>query len=237
MINKQIAHLVYCCIFILSISHMSAQGTVYTFMAGPTMSTQTVNGFEKDPFIRFHAIAQMESTSEISPNALYARLGYHVKGSAVNSRAYYDPITGASYSGESQSIEFRNLSATVGAKQRREVGNNFLSYGFGIRGDFNLSTKYDPIFIGLAGTENNFTYGLDIDIGFEFPLSELVSTTIEFGFSPDLGEQIYIPLQDTGYQYPDGSGQTIIIPESSIKNIVFEVRAGFRFWRKVVYID
>ena len=29
----------------------------------------------------------------------------------------------------------------------------------------------------------------------------------------------------------------VIIPESSIKNIVFEARAGFRFWRKVIYTD
>lgn len=237
MINYRIAQSIFCFIFIFSVSGMHAQGTVYTFMAGPSMSTQTVNGFEKDPFIRLHAIAQMESTSEISPNALYARLGYHVKGSAVNTRGYYDPITGAEYPAHSNSIEFHNLSVSVGAKQRREVGNNFLSYGFGIRGDFNLKTEYGTLFSGLAGTENNFTYGLDIDVGFEFALSELVSTTIEFGFSPDLGEQIYIPLQDTGYQYPDGSGQTIIIPETSIKNIVFEVRAGFRFWRKVIYID
>jgi hypothetical protein len=236
MINKLIAHLVFCCIFIFSIIHTHAQGTVYTFMAGPTMSTQTLNGFEKDPFFRLHAIAQMESSSDISPNALYARLGYHIKGSAVNSRAYYDPISGASSSGESQSIEFHNLSVSVGAKQRREVGNNFVSYGFGIRGDFNLKTEYDPIFVGLTGTENNFTYGLDIDIGFEFPLSELVSTTIEFGFSPDLGEQIYIPQQNTGYYYPNSS-QEVIIQESSIKNIVFELRVGFRFWRKVIYID
>ena len=237
MINYRIGIQVLCCFFIFYWSDVLAQGTVYTIAAGPTMSTQTLNGFEKDPFFRLHAQVQMESTSEISPNALYARLGYHVKGSAVNSRAYYDPITGATYSGESQSIEFHNLSASVGAKQRREVGNNFLSYGFGIRGDFNLKTKYDPLFIGLAGTENNFTYGLDIDIGFEFPLSELVSTNIEIGFSPDLGEQIYIPQQNTDFQYPDGSGQTVIIPETSVKNIVFELRAGFRFWRKVVYVD
>jgi len=236
MINSRIAQSIFYFIFIFSISSLHAQGTVYTFMAGPSMSTQTVNGFEKDPFIRLHAIAQMESTSEISPNALYARLGYHVKGSAVNTRAYYDPITGTESDASSTSIEFHNLSATVGAKQRREVGNNFLSYGFGIRGDFNLKTEYGTLFAGLAGTENNFTYGLDIDVGFEFALSELVSTTIEFGFSPDLGEQIYIPAQNTGYQYPD-SGQEVVIPESSIKNIVFEVRAGFRFWRKVIYID
>ena len=211
-----------------------AQGTVFSILAGPTMSTQTVNGFEKDPFFRMHFLARMESTSEFSPNAAYMSLGYHTKGSAVNTYGYTDS-NGDYYEGGSSSMEFHNLSLSFGVKQRKEVGSNFLSYGFGVRGDFNLSTDFDPLFEGLEGTENNFTYGLNIDVGFEFPLSELVSTTIEVGFYPDLSNQIYIPYQDTGYTYENG--QPFIIQESDIKNVVFEARAGFRFWRKVIYTD
>jgi hypothetical protein len=198
------------------------------------MSTQTVSGFEKDPFFRFHVKGYMESSSEISPNSLYASLGYHTKGSAVNSPAYYDDL-GNYQERQSNAMEFHNLSLGFGVKQRKEVGPNFLSYGFGVRGDFNLSTDFGSLFAGLEGRENNFTYGLDLNVGFEFPISELVSTTIEFGFSPDLSEQIYVPRQDTGYNYDNGS--PVIIEESSIKNIVFEARAGFRFWRKVIYTD
>ncbi len=215
------------------ISH--TQGTVYSFMAGPTMSTQTINGFERDPFFRLHFLARMESTSEISPNALYASLGYHTKGSAINTYAYYDPISGNETDGSSSSMEFHNLSLSFGVKQRKEVGSNFLSYGFGLRGDFNLSTDFEAFFAGLEGSENKFTYGLNFDVGWEFPLSELVSTTIEVGFYPDLSNQLFIPLQDTGFNYDNG--QPVIIQESEIKNVVFEARAGFRFWRKVVYID
>ena len=125
----------------------NTQGSVYTIMAGPSMSTQTVNGFEKDPFFRLHFQAQMESTSELNPNALYLRLGYHTKGSAVNISDYVDS-NGEEYEGSSSSMEFHNLSTSVGVKQRKEVGTNFLSYGFGIRGDFNLSTDFDPFFPG-----------------------------------------------------------------------------------------
>lgn len=214
---------------------VTAQGTVYSILGGLTMSTQTVNGFERDPFIRFHGVGYMESSSEISPNSLYASLGYHIKGSAVNSYAYYDPISGTERARQSNSMEFRNLSLGFGVKQRKEVGANFLSYGFGVRGDYNLSTDFGYLFAGLEGSERNFTYGLDFNVGFEFPMSELISTTIELGFSPDLSEQIYIPLQNTGYTY--NNGQPVIIQESSIKNIVFEARAGFRFWRKVIYTD
>jgi hypothetical protein len=217
-----------------NVSDVHGQGTVFSILGGLTMSTQTVNGFEKDPFFRFHAVGYMESSSEISPNSLYASLGYHTKGSAVNSPAYIDQ-SGNTQENQSQSMEFHNLSLGLGVKQRKEVGPNFLSYGFGVRGDFNLSTDFDPLFAGFEGTERNFTYGLDLIVGFEFPISELVSTTIEFAFSPDLSEQIFIPYQDTGYNYP--SGAPVIISESSIKNIIFEARAGFRFWRKVIYTD
>ena len=215
-------------------SSVLAQGTVYSILGGLTMSTQTVNGFEKDPFLRLHAVGYMESSSEISPNSLYASLGYHTKGSAVNSPAYIDDV-GNEHPQQSNSMEFHNLSLGFGVKQRKEVGANFLSYGFGVRGDFNLSTDFGSLYNGLEGTERNFTYGLDFNVGFEFPMSELVSTTIEIGFSPDLSEQIYIPYQDTNYNY--SNGQPVIIQESSIKNIVFEARAGFRFWRKVIYTD
>ena len=215
-------------------SSVLAQGTVYSILGGLTMSTQTVNGFEKDPFLRLHAVGYMESSSEISPNALYASLGYHTKGSAVNSPAYIDDV-GNEHPQQSNSMEFHNLSLGFGVKQRKEVGANFLSYGFGVRGDFNLSTDFGSLYNGLEGTERNFTYGLDFNVGFEFPMSELISTTIEIGFSPDLSEQIYIPFQDTGYNY--SNGQPVVIQESSIKNIVFEARAGFRFWRKVIYTD
>ena len=219
--------------FVQGITH--AQGTVYSILGGVSMSTQTINGFEKDPFFRLHGLVRMESSSEISPNAGYMSLGYHTKGSAVNTYGYYDPVTGADYEGSSSSMEFHNLSLSFGVKQRKEIGTTFLSYGFGIRGDINLSTDFDPVFQGLEGTENNFTYGLNFDVGWEFPLSELVSTTIEVGFYPDLSNQIYIPYQDTGYTYENG--QPFTIPESAIKNVVFEARAGFRFWRKVIYTD
>ncbi len=219
---------------LLTAGSATAQGTVYSILGGLTMSTQTVNGFERDPFLRFHGVGYMESSSEISPNSLYASLGYHIKGSAVNSAAYYDNL-GIKRGGQSNSMEFRNLSLGFGVKQRKEVGANFLSYGFGVRGDFNLSTDFGYLFAGLEGSERNFTYGLDFNVGFEFPMSELISTTIELGFSPDLSEQIFIPRQITTYTYDNG--QPVIIQESSIKNIVFEARAGFRFWRKVIYTD
>lgn len=213
---------------------VSTQGTVYSILAGPTLSTQTLNGFERDPFFRFHVMGYIESSSEINPNAMYFSAGYHVKGSAINTYDYYD-TNGDKYEGSSSSIEFHNLSTSIGFKQRRELGENHYSYGFGLRGDFNLKSEYGSLYHGLQGTENHFTWGVNVHAGFEYPISEVVSTVIEIGFYPDLKEQIYIPYQETGYTYEDGS--ELIIPESTLTNIVFEARIGFRFWKKVVYID
>ncbi len=213
---------------------MKAQGTVFEILAGPTLSTETVEGFERDPFLRLHGLLSIETSSDISPNALYARLGYHIKGSAVNIASYYDSDN-KEHPASSNNMEFHNLSFSLGVKQRIELGANHISYGFGVRGDYNLKAKYDYVFAGLTGTENSITYGVDVDAGFEFPLSELISCVIEIGVSPDLVEQIFIPMQDTGYNYPDGS--PVIIHESKITNVVFEARAGFRFWHKVIYTD
>ena len=77
MISRQRIFNVLILAALMSAATMQGQGTVYSILGGLTMSTQTVNGFEKDPFFRFHAVGYMESSSEISPNSLYASLGYH----------------------------------------------------------------------------------------------------------------------------------------------------------------
>lgn len=214
---------------------VSAQGYIWGVAGGPSFSTQRVNGFDKDGFIRWHAMAFIESKGEYSPNALFARLGYHVKGSGVNSQRYFNPDTGQEFRNDNSTMEFGNLSLSMGAKQRKEVGASFVSYGLGFRLDYNLTSKFDPLFTGLKGTQKKFTYGLDVDVGFEHPLGELISTFVEIGFSPDLIEQIFIPPQNSGWEYPDG--RPVIFPETSLTNVVLEARVGFRFWNKIIYTD
>ncbi len=213
---------------------VAGQGYIFGIMAGPTLSNQKVQGFQREPFLRYHGLMYIESVSEISPNAMYARLGYHVKGSAVNIRQFID-FDGNAQEGRSYAMEFHNVSASIGVKQRRELGDMFFHYSFGLRGDYNIKGKFGALFAGLEGAQNKLTYGVNIDVGIELPLSELVSATFEVGFSPDLGEQMFIPPQNTGYTYSDG--RPIILPETRLTNLVLEVRAGFRFWRKIIYID
>jgi hypothetical protein len=166
---------------------------------------------------------------------MYARLGYHVKGSAVNIRSFYDPINNVESPARSYAMEFHNVSFSVGFKQRRELGNTHYHYGFGVRGDYNVKTDFGLLFRGLEGAQNRFTYGVNVDLGIELPLSELVSVVFELGLSPDFAEQMFIPPQDTGYSYSDGTA--VILPETKLTNVVIEARAGFRLWNKIIYTD
>lgn len=227
--------LLFCALlFGFSIFHSVAQGPAYIIAGGPSLSNQRVTGFSREPFLRYHLYGSVESTSEINPNSLYLRLGYHVKGSAVNIRNFYD-VDGNEYNGASYAMEFHNASLSIGFKQRRELGNKHYHYGFGIRGDYNLDTRFGLIFQGFEGAQNKFTYGVNVDAGLELPLSELISVVIELGISPDFAEQMFIPQQYTGYNYPNG--EPVILPETRLTNIVIEARAGFRFWNKIIYTD
>lgn len=224
-------------VLLLAISFLAlnAQGPAYIIAGGPSLSNQRFSGFSREPFIRYHAVLSIESTSEISPNALYARLGYHVKGSAVNIRNFIDQ-DGFERQGSSYAMEFHNTSVSLGIKQRRELGfNKHYYYGFGVRGDFNLKTKFGLLFEGFEGAENKFTYGVNVDVGIELPISELVSAVFEIGLSPDFADQMFIPPTDTGYNYPDGN--PIILPETKLTNVVIEARVGLRLWNKIIYTD
>ncbi|HUR31941.1 MAG TPA: hypothetical protein VMZ69_10960 [Saprospiraceae bacterium] len=232
MIHIRVILFVFICLIANTI--IQAQGPAYIVAGGPTLSNQKVSGFSREPFIRYHGYVSIESTSEISPNSLYARLGYHVKGSAVNIHNFYD-IDGNSFEGASYAMEFNNASFSLGIKQRKELGNKHYYYGFGIRGDYNVGTNFGLIFKGLEGAQNKFTYGVDVDLGLELPLSDLISVIFEIGISPDFADQMFIPPQLTGYRYPDGS--PVIIPETKLRNVVIEARAGFRFWNKIIYTD
>ena len=53
-----------------------------------------------------------------------------IKGSAVNSAAYYDPNSGTEQGRQSYAMEFHNLSLGFGVKQRKEVGTEFFKLWF-----------------------------------------------------------------------------------------------------------
>jgi len=65
-----------------------------------------------------------------------------------------------------------------------------------------------------------------------------VGMTLEFTVNPDFSNQYNQPQIDNVIDpNPNSIRPTFTIPERQIRNLTFEVTAGFRFLRIVEYID
>ncbi len=208
--------------------------------------------FQRDPLFRYHAIAFIESLDEQDKYALFAQLGYHVKGSAIRTYGYTAQLPDGSFVDippRTTPFEFRNLSLTVGGKQKFSVGlDTKVYYLLGIRGDYTVSTKLRPNDIadyGIYNTiypfddfVNKFMFGATVGGGIQFMFSEFVGGLIEITVNPDFTNQYNQPeIPNVINPNPNFGGNTITIPERQISNTTFEVTLGLRFLRKVVYID
>lgn len=238
-------------ILTLLVSCQMAQGQSFAFglKGGLTIGTQKWgNSFERDALFRYHGIAFIETLPDGNNFALFAQAGYHVKGSSI--RTNYTTLDG----NRRQLVTpfaFNNISATLGGKKKFDVGRGDmrLFYMFGIRGDYNVSTDLGPQeliadnpFLAqiypIEGFVNNFTYGATVGGGVEVPLGELVGMSLEFTINPDFSNQYNQPqIENVIDPNPNSTRSTFTIPERQIRNLTFEVTAGFRFLRIVEYID
>ena len=224
-----------------------SQGSVFGIKGGPTFATQNWdNSLQRDVAINYHGIAFIESYSEEEPFALFAQVGYHVKGSAIRNRNFFNPLTGRP---PAQEFLFRNISLTLGAKQKFDLNNTAQWYWLlGVRGDYTVSTN-----LGIYTDFNSrnlafaiypfdvpefirdINYGVTVGAGIEVPFSEYVGGLIEFSVNPDFSfqyEQPEIPNITDPY-----TGQNRSIPQRQIRNLTFEITVGFRFLRKIEYVD
>lgn len=223
-----------------------AQSSAFGLKGGLTVGLQNWDGFEQDPLLRYHGIAFIESYSEEEPFAVFAQLGYHVKGSAIRNRNFRDPNQPGFFRPPAREFLFNNLSLSLGAKQKFALGNTSQWYYlFGIRGDYTLSTNLDeyneinllyPIYpLDSDVFIRNFNYGIIFGTGIDLPIAELVGVLLEFSVNPDLSFQYMQPA--LGNVIDPYRGTTTTIRERRIRNITFEVTLGFRFLRLVEYID
>lgn len=236
--------------FALALHGLFAQGSVFGVKGGLTLGVQKINGFQQDPLFKYHGIAFVESLDEESPFAIFAQLGYHLKGSAIRPRGSWQTIVidGITYSRPpAQQFVFRNLSLTLGGKRKHDFGERSkLYYLFGLRGDYTVSTnleKYKPFtqsqfyagYYPEEGFVRKFNYGMTLGGGIEFAFSELVGGLIELTINPDFSPQYKQPSFDTNRTDPYGN--PITYQERITRNLTFEITTGFRFLRKVEYID
>lgn len=211
-----------------------------------TLGVQKWNGFQQDPLLKYHGIAFVESADETAQFAIFAQGGYHLKGSAIRGRNFFNPINGQYTRPPALQFIFQNVSATatLGAKRKYDFGvNNKMYYLIGIRGDYTVGTnleEYEEInqFSGFFPFEQfvrKWNYGVTLGGGFEVPFTELIGGTLEFTVNPDFSAQYKQPAIPNIIDPFTGNNRTL--PERTIRNLTFEVTLGIRFLRIVEYID
>lgn len=232
-------------VFAVLISFTSqSQDFAFGLKGGLLIGAQKWNSYERDPLIAYHGIAFIESAEETNSFSVLAQLGYHQKGSAIRGRNFFNPINGEFTRPPAQEFIFHNLSLTVGGKQKLDfAGNAKVYYLFGIRGDYTLTTNLDEYeeinqysgFFPFPQFVQNWNYGVTVGGGLEFPFTDLIGAMVEFTINPDFSAQYKQP-QINNITDPF-SGQNRSIGERTIRNLTFEITVGFRFLRRVVYID
>jgi hypothetical protein len=230
---------------------VNAQGTVYALKGGLAVGNQSFNnGPTTSNGLLFKPYGDLliESAPADNSGVMYFQLGYHPRGHAKRfpSGAYINSQgQQQAFESFSQEFIFHNMGLTVGFKKRNILNNPNAYYLLGLRGEYtvanNLATASSGGIYSLYNptTEfvNKFVYGLTLGGGYEFPFSELTGGFIEFSVHPDIGRQYFQPALQVNFRDPF-SGQTITsIPEQSIRNLSFEITVGFRFLRKIEYVD
>jgi hypothetical protein len=257
---RRLLHKAYCllpiayCLLLIATtpSVLTAQGTVYGIKGGLAVGNQSFNNggtTSNGLLFKLYGDLLIESAPADNSGVMYMQVGYHPRGHAkrfqngvyINSQGQQQ-----AFEGFTQEFIFHNAGLTLGFKKRNVLNNPKAYYTLGLRGEYtikdNLATAssgggvyslYNP----TSEFVNKFVYGLSLGGGYEFAFSELTGGFVEFSVHPDIGRQYFQPAIQVNFRDPF-SGQTITsIPEQSIRNLSFEITVGFRFLRKIEYID
>lgn len=237
-------HLLLLLLSLVLMPELIGQSYAFGLKGGLTMANQKWSGFDKEPLLKMHGAAFIESAEEGEPNSLFAQLGYHLKGSANRYRPV-NWINGEIYDFQSDKFIFRNLSLVLGAKNRfatKDFGN--LYYILAIRGDYTFNTNLDvytevnsfyPIF-PFDEYVRKLNAGATLGVGMEYGISELVQGLVELTVNPDATQQYFQPPL-ANIINPYQPTQTYTVPERKIYNFTVELTLGLRFTHKIVYVD
>jgi hypothetical protein len=227
----------------------TAQDYQFGIKGGPTMGTQSWNGGSSQTNSQlwaYNTSAFIESGGLETKSRLYAQLGWHVRGSATR----FNSTVGYTSGGElveipSSKLEYRfnNLSLEIGARRNgiKSSDNQRLYYLVGVRADYTLSTnlaKEGSTYYYFSAMQDNFVkrfnYGLTIGGGYDFRISNMIGGFAELTVMPDLSKQYYTP--PARVWDPFNRAYTTL-GEQSVKNLSIELSFGFRFLRKIEYVD
>ncbi len=232
-------------LFTLTINQLCAQGTAFGLKGGLTLGVQKWNGFDQDPLFKYHGAISAESLDETAQFSIFAQAGYHLKGSALRNQNFLDQ-NGDFFRLPAQEFIFKNISVVLGGKRKYDLSDAMKGYYlFGLRGDYTVGTNLDQykeansfnggLFYPDNGFVRKWNYGVTLGGGFEFAFGELVGALLEITVNPDFSYQYKQPaIPNVRDPY---TGQNRTIQERTIRNVTFEITAGFRLLRKVEYID
>jgi len=230
--------------FSFSLLALNAQTFAWGVKGGLLVGLQKWESLQQDPLLKYQGSMFIESVPEDNAFALYGQAGLHLKGSAIRNQRFLNN-NGQIFNQPTTEFIFRNLSVVLGAKQKSDFGATGKKfYSFGVRADYTLSTNLDDLqngpFVSIAYPFDtfvqNFNYGVSVGGGLEFPFTELIGAIVDLTINPDVSFQYRQPALGN-VPSPFDPGQTISIAERRILNVSVELSVGFRFLRKVEYID
>ena len=235
----------------VSINNLSAQSVAYSVKGGLTAANQRFDGggtYNNSLLFKYHGALSIENAPDDPTSVLFAQIGYHTRGHARRYQRgiYFNPQTQQleETKGSTEKFVFNNLALIVGVKRRGVLNNERAYYAVGLRAEYTVKTNLSdlnnlPSIYSLYYPTNDFVkkfnYGLTLSGGYEFPFSDLTGGFVELSIHPDISRQYFQPPIVVNATI---NGETIgTIPEQSIRNLTFELTIGFRFLRKVVYVD
>lgn len=242
--------IIYTSILILgSLFPLLAQGgQAFGVKGGLSVGFQNWNDFQRDPLFKYHGAVYIESYEEEEPFALFAQLGYHVRGSAIRNQNFVDRLTNQVFRPATREFQFRNAALILGGKRKYDFGAGFnqVYYSLGLRGEYTISTNLEEyrefnernaiyaIYPFPEGVQR-FNYGVSVGGGIEFMFQELVGGFVELSVHPDFSRQYeQPPIPNVTDPF---TGQNRTIQERIIRNVSFELSVGIRLIRKIEYID
>lgn len=236
----------FCLVFLLVPFFAQAQGAVFSVKGGPIIGFQKWDNQlgRRNPLLSYNLILGVEELTEDTRFTIFAQAGLHNRGTSM--RTTYFLLNG-NLLDQNYGIKFTNLGLSLGAKKRFDAKGRFTPYYLiGARAEYTIKTnlaefternKCYPIYpIDNDQFIKKFNYGAIFGGGFEFAFSELTGGMLEFSVNPDFSSQ-YVQPSFLVSNNCSVNNQPIQVPKREIKNITFEISLGFRFLRKVEYID
>lgn len=221
------------------LGNLSAQdGTAYGIKGGLSLANQSWNGTERELMLGTHGVLFLETVSDSSSLALYGALGYHERGSALRVRQSFNPNTMQMFPARTIRQPFRNVSLQLGAKSRQRLNDKFTSFfALGLRLEYTLDYSLAFQAEGFDTFVNDWNYGFTVGAGIEHEFKNFPGAVFfEVSFNPDISRQVFLPGGIIVYQLP-GSTDRFTFPEQKVINRTIEISVGYKFIRRVEWID